>query len=363
MHPLRVLGKLKIGVAMVPNGGDNQRIFTLIIRDERILLSDAPPRQAAPGTTFVISGQIVDQTLAKMKLGLLGPSGQIVLNDIAVGEDGRFTTTVQVPTTSGRWILTLSRNQGTSGGYASTVLTVPLFVGVSPSPWPIWAAPEAEPPDSAMTYAKGLAQGINDYRTAHGLKPLPVPADLSKASRELATLHAQAWGPARKGDPDAVSVMVDGPKKSPFAEAGFDRHELLFRQSGCIKDEDIPEFQANFPQGAVRANAILSAEAEQIGVGVARVPKAETEDDNVFCGGWVILNRPAPPSPPPVEAIPPTSAPPPPVPPPAAQTPAKTEKAADAPASQSPEPPNPPEPTPHAEPAPAAPAPPPPAPK
>jgi hypothetical protein len=347
MHPLRVLGKLKIGVAMVPNGGDNQRIFTLVIRDERILLSEAPPRQPAPGATFVVSGQIVDQTLSAMKLGLLGPDGQIVLNDVTASEDGRFSTTVQVPNTTGRWIMSLNRVVGTSGGYRSNVLTVPLFVGVSPTPWPIWAAPQAEPPDSARTYAKALAQAINDYRTAHGLPPLPVPADLSKASRGLVMQYAQAWGPARKGDPAMIRVMVDGPEKSPFGEAGFD-HALLFHQSGCLKDEDIPRFQANFPQNAVRANAITLPEAQQIGVGVARVPQADSEDDNVFCGVWVIQNRPTPPA----EVIPAAAAPP----TPSSVPPSKTEKTPDQPASPSPEPANPP--TPVAAPAtPAAPTP------
>jgi hypothetical protein len=290
-HPNHVWGRLKIGVAILPNGADNQRIFALILRDERLMLDEAPSRQPSPGATVAIAGQIFDSTLASMQIGVLGADGQVTKQDLTAAEDGRFAGKVELPSTPQRYVLSLRR---ATGGTDDIAYRVPLFAGVPLSPWPIWAPPEMEPPDSPRAYAKGLATAINDYRAAHGLSRLPVSAELSKAARELANIRASAWGPAQKGDPANERIMRDGPPTNVFRAAGFDP-SLVYSYWGCIKDEDIPGFRANFPDEAERVARILSPLAQEIGVGVARVSKTDTEDDNVFCGIWSILSRPAPP--------------------------------------------------------------------
>jgi hypothetical protein len=295
-RPALLYGRLRIGVARLAERGDNKVIFVLVLRDERAVLTSTPPRKASPGTGFEVAGQIVDKSLAKMRLGLLQPDGNVHIQEIEAHEDGTFSAHVDLPEQPGIYLITLAGR-----GYSYAVFNAPVFVGVEPTPWPVSADPAAPPVDGSRALAKQLASGVNAWRLAHKLPKLDVDAKLSSIAKSEAGRTAQVLAKVRGSAPISHEVAqglehLSSQGESELTSAGYDlalvHHYFDFRF-----DDTVPDWLARLPWDAIAAGAIASTDARHLGLGVLMAPKNDKDDSSsaLYVIDWFMVVRPPPP--------------------------------------------------------------------
>ncbi len=79
IRPHVIRGDLRIGVAILPAGDADKRIFVAAMRDRVFDLTKGPPRYGSPGMTFEVAGTVFERGLDSIKLALLGPDGKVQL--------------------------------------------------------------------------------------------------------------------------------------------------------------------------------------------------------------------------------------------------------------------------------------------
>ncbi len=294
VRPKVLFGRLKIGVARLAEKGDSKVIFVLLLRDERLFVTSAPPRTTPPGATFELAGQIVDKSLASMRLGLLQPDGVVQMRQVDAHEDGTFSTSVELPKVPGLYVLTLAGN-----GYAYALFNVPIFVGVDPTPWPPHADPAAPPIDGSRALAQQLASGVNNWRVAHKMAPIDVDAKLSGIARTEAGRTATALAKARGDQPITQEVAneletMSPEAKSELAAAGFEL-SLVHHYYESHFDDKVPNWIARLPWDAIAAASIGSPDAQHFGVGVVMAQKNDRDDPSsvLYVIDWLMVVRPS----------------------------------------------------------------------
>lgn len=266
LSPAYVRGKLRIGVAIVANGWDNHRIFALTLRDEAIDLTRGPPRKAEPSTSFTLSGTLLfHPDPAQLELAVQRPDGTVDLRQLPVAADGAFSATYQLPADPGLYVLSLGH----------TILQLPVFAGVTPSPWPASAPADAEAPETAVAAAKALAKAVEGWRKQRGLPPLPLTSDLCA----LAKASAKGFSVAKqvgKGEKKAFGSATER-----FAAAGLDpKHSWELRT--MISADDFGDWAARVPWNPLAAQALGAANVSALGVGVVKEPQRSPDDKAFF---------------------------------------------------------------------------------
>ena len=266
LRPTSILGKLRVGVANVTNGWDNHRMFGLVLRDEAVDLLKGPPRKAVPGSSFALAGTLRFQPdHGQVALAVERPDGTVDRRELPVAADGAFEATYQLPANTGLYVVSL-------GG---TTLSLPVFVGVEPTPWPPSSPADADAPDTALAAAKAVAKAVEGFRKQRRLPSLPIATDLCA----LAKAHAKTFsGAVQDGKGD---VKAFGSAAERLLAAGLDPKKSTEFQWRVVA-ESFADWAARAPWDAFEAQALGSTEASSIGIGVVKEPKRSPDDKAVF---------------------------------------------------------------------------------
>lgn len=294
LHPDQIHGQLTIGVAILSAGDAGDRIFSVALRDRSYDLIQAPPRFPTPGSTFTLAGTVIDRSIKNMRIALMSPNASVELTLIPVDGQGNFSANLTIPAAPGLYVLSLARAEGG----AEDTLTVPLFAGVPPSPWPVSADPKATSPLSGTrTVAQRLANAIADYRRSHGLADLPIDAKLSAFAKGEAALHAKAEDDQAGAATGTPQQQLDTDAPARITAAGYAPNTLIVTWN-VWSDDYLNDFFARFPNGPF-SNAVLnSTSAQLVGIGVALVPNDVTKDSDLVRYALVYaIQDPTPPQP------------------------------------------------------------------
>ncbi len=278
LRPTTVYGDLRIGAAILASGWDNHRIFVVTLRDEQMDVTAPPPRTAPLSSSFTVEGRIVRASLPRLQLAVLRPDGHV---DIVAAsrEGGTFRATYTFPQGDGRYLVSL----GPGGGMYS----VPVFVGVTPSPWPPVAAKGTQPPADAIELARQFGAALEKTRTDVGLASLPLPPELCGFARTLARERAKIHLEG-KGSPLAWGSRKE--RRERFVTAGL-APGAVTRFNARVLGDGVPDMVAAFPFDAFQAAALRSARGMQLGVGVVHEAKESTDDDDFYHVVWMVLDR------------------------------------------------------------------------
>ncbi len=291
IRPHSIHGELKIGVAILPTGDADKRIFVAAMRDRAFDLTKGPPRYGSPGMTFEVAGIAVERGLESIKLALLGPDGKVLLGRAPVDLQGNFSTSVTIPNAPGLYQFGAARDEG-----SQNAVDVPIFVGISPTPWPVTPDPKDAPVDGTRAVAQKLAKSIAEWRHSHGLSALPIDANLSAFAKAGAARRGGAEDAMAGAGSGTPQTQIDAEWKDSVRTAGYDPATL--RGRWAIQGQDyVSDFFARFPGSAFAAAGLSSPTAEKIGLGVVLVPNAVTKDDDLvrYAIEWVIQD-PTPPT-------------------------------------------------------------------
>jgi hypothetical protein len=284
LHPSgKIQGKLRIGVAILADGVDNQRYFSIVLRDDKLDLDKGPPREAKPGETFELSGTLRAMNLRPLKLAVLRPDAKVDEQIVDVAGDGRFTVSYQIPAQTGRYLVAL--------GPGASLFTVPLFVGTTPAPWPGYATLDAVPPNTARDAAKEFAAAVETWRKGQGLTPVRLPSDLCAFAKAEAKRLVD--DPLRK---DASSW------KDRARAAGLDPAHVTWHHERWRLDppDDKHGFQywedfvTRAPWDPFQAAALGSTKLGALGVGLVTEPQKSDDDPKFADLVWIGVEGDAP---------------------------------------------------------------------
>ncbi len=279
---------LRIGVAVLGDGGDDKRYFAVVLRDDRLDLTQGPPRTAEPGTTFSVRGQIHDDQMKPLKLAVERPDGTVDMQIVAVAPDGSFEASYQIPKQPGRYLAALGP------GWAA--VTVPVFAGVPAAPWPPLAGPETADPQTTRDAIKELVKSLYDWRKAQKLPVAPLPTDLcafakleakriaSEAAAPMTTERASKDGLLRVKaaglDPDKVTISRWRSVLSPA-----DENNLLDGWENLV---------AQVPWDPFEVAELRSA--KQLAIGAVSEPTRSDDDPHFVDFVWIGVDADAMPS-------------------------------------------------------------------
>ncbi|HUB08249.1 MAG TPA: hypothetical protein VMB50_14675 [Myxococcales bacterium] len=285
------VGTLRIGVAVLGDGPDGRRYFAVVLRDDRVDLTQGPPRTAEPGSKFVVSGQVHDDELKPLKLAVWRPDGTVDQQVVDIGSDGRFEASYQLPKDTGRYVVAL-------GGRRSIPFEVPVFVGVAPEPWPPVAAPDAIDPQTTRDSAKELARALFAWRKAQKLPAVTLPEALCAFAKAEAKRYVEEDANPAKAerahkdwalrvraaglDPDKVFVYHARMPLSPS-----DENNLLHSWES---------FLARIPWDPFSENELRKADLSQIGIGAVPEPQASVDDPKFVDVVWIAVEGSGAPS-------------------------------------------------------------------
>jgi hypothetical protein len=279
-HFYPVYGELRIGVAIIVDGSDNKRFYSVAIRDVRIIMTKGAPRMIEAGGTFELAGQMVDRGIKPMAVGVQGPSS-ITVDPIPVAADGSFHTTIKLPGAPGLYVVSLGRTDGND----PVAYNVGVFAGVDPTPWPLY--PKGKPPSDAYALAQQIAQSANDFRQARGLPALTIPADLAGFEKTEAEGYGEALRAARYGNP-MVLTDWNAQGTARIKAAGFDPARLYGR-SQALTNIQAQIFPARFPPDAIEAYRFAQPEVTQLGLGVAAIPRTADPTRPPYVVSWAAV--------------------------------------------------------------------------
>jgi biopolymer transport protein ExbD len=275
LRPDSIFGDLKIGVAIIPAGDADKRIFAIALRDRMFDIAKGPPRIASPGTAFDFAGTVFDRDLKIVKVGLMGPDGKVQLGQAAVGPQGDFSISMTIPNVPGLYVFTAGRAERTWDN-----INVPIFAGVSPTPWPVSADPNALPVDGTRAIVQRLAKAIAERRHGEGLPPVPIDSSLSALAKNEATLLAKAID-ASGGPSSGLPVMgVNEARHQHLQTSGYDPR-TVYQLARMLTPDYMNDFFARFPENAFLGAALGSPTIQSIGLGVVLVPNEITKDDDL----------------------------------------------------------------------------------
>jgi hypothetical protein len=280
LHPTRKpKGELKIGVAILADGWDNKRYFAVVIRDDVIELDKGPPRVAEPGAVVAIQGTYLASD-RPLQLAVLHPDGKAVdFQTLEVQGDGRFSASYELPKEAGRYILAI--------GSGSPLISVPVFAGVDPAPWPPYAAFDATDPNTVRDGAKEFAKAVEGWRKAQGLPPLPLPADLCA--------FAKAEAQHRADESVAPLAQTSEDFKERARAAGLDPDKVhRFVQRLILSPSDETSFHQSWetymqraPWDPFEAAVLESPKVKQIGIGAVSEPQKSPDDPRFIDLVWI----------------------------------------------------------------------------
>ncbi len=282
IRPDDLQGKVLLGVAVLPVGDADKRVFVMVSRNLIADIVQGPPRIAEPGSTFEVAGTVAIPELKEMKWALEGPDGKVTLGAVPVDRDGHFKISA-----------VLSKDPGRSLFSVREVFTAPIFAGVPLTPYPISAPPKVDPVDGTRTLATRLVKAITDWRKAHGLSVPTFDADLSAFAKADAMLNAKAADEASGANSGTPRDVVEKTFKDRATAAGYTN---LAHWSAVEADDYVNDFLARLPNGPFQAAALGSPTLAAIGIGVALAPNTVTKDEDLIRYGitWVIKD-PSPP--------------------------------------------------------------------
>jgi uncharacterized protein YkwD len=291
IRPHSMHGELRVGVAMLPTGDADKRIFVAAMRDQVFDLTKGPPRYGSPGMTFEVAGTAVERGLKSIKLALLGPDGKVLLGRAPVDLQGNFSTSVTIPNAPGLYQFGAARDEG-----SRNEVNVPIFVGISPTPWPVTPDPKETPVDGTRSVAQKLANSIAEWRHSHGLSVVPIDANLSAFAKACATRRGKAEDAMVGDGAGTPDTQIDGEWKDDVRAAGYDPATTKGRWQ-IVGQDYANDFFARFPGSAFAAASLSSPTVEKVGLGVVLVPNEVTKDDTLvrYAIEWVIQD-PTPPT-------------------------------------------------------------------
>ncbi|MHB8416429.1 MAG: hypothetical protein ACYDCL_00025 [Myxococcales bacterium] len=286
--PYKPHAALRIGVAILGDGTDDKRYFGVVLRDDRIDLTEGPPRIADPGSTFALRGQIHDADMKPLKLAVEHPDGAVDFQIVDVAADGSFEASYQLPKQAGRYLVALGP------GWAA--LTVPVFAGVPAAPWPARAKPDAVDPSTARDAVKELAKAFFTWRKGQSLPAAQLPSVLCAfakleakraADEATAPMTAERAGKDSKLrlqaaglDPDKVSLWRGRASLSPA-----DENNLVLTWENVVASVPWDPFEE-----------IKLRSAQQLAVGAVPEPRKSDDDPAFVDFVWIGVEAPPVPS-------------------------------------------------------------------
>ena len=278
-----VYGRPKIGVAILVDGEDNERLYALVLRDQRINMVTGAPRRIRSGGSFELAGQLLDPGLRPLAVGIEGPS-TITMDPVEVAGDGSFRTTISLPSIPGLYVVSVGRTEGND----PVPYTVPVFAGVEPTPWPPY--PTGRLPGDARTLAGQLARAANAFRQRRGLSALTIPTEFAAFEKNEAKGYGDAVRDARLGDPNA---LTDWSMKMAARgrAAGVDVSRLDGRQQ-VVSGRRVELLAARFPPDAMAAYKLAQPEVAQLGLGVAVAPPNADPGQSAYVVSWAVSRAP-----------------------------------------------------------------------
>jgi hypothetical protein len=276
-HFYPVYGQLKIGVAIIVDGSDNKRFYSVAIRDLRINMLKGAPRTIEAGGTFELAGQLVDRGITPLVVGVQGPS-TITVDSIPVQPNGSFHATIKLPSAPGLYVVSLGRPEGND----PVPYTVGVFAGVEPTPWPYY--PKGKPPADAYALAQQLAQAVDAFRQARGQPALTIPAGLAGFEKTESEGYGEALRAARHGNPMALTDWT-AQTTARIKAAGFDP-ERLYGRSLALTNIQAQILPARFPSDAIEAYRLAQPSVTQLGLGVAAIPRTADPMQPPYVVSW-----------------------------------------------------------------------------
>jgi hypothetical protein len=291
IRPPVVQGQLRLGVAILPVGDADARLFVVTMRDQQFDLTKGPQRFGAPGSTFEVAGTAYGASQNSLKLGLLGPDGKVQLAEARADLQGNFSTSMTIPNAPGLYTFSASLHPG-----AQETISVPIFAGIAPTPWPVSADPKETPIDGTRTLVQKLAKAIAEWRHSHGIAAVPIDAALSAFAKSEATVLAKAVDESsgdNSGTPLAEAQLHSGDR---LKAAGLEPRSTSSWYA-ILPPDYVNDWFARFPGSAFEAALLSSPTARKVGVGVVLVPNTVTKDTDIVRYLQVfVFDDPTPPS-------------------------------------------------------------------
>jgi uncharacterized protein YkwD len=279
-HFYPVYGELRIGVAIIVDGSDNKRFYSVAIRDVRLNIVKGAPRMIETGGTFELAGQVIDHGLTPLMVGVQGPK-TLSMDPVEVAADGSFHTTIKLPADPGLFVVSLGRPHGND----PVAYNVAVFAGVDPTPWPFY--PKGSPTSDAYALAEQVAQAANAFRQSRGLPALTIPADLAGFEKKEAESYGETLRATRLGNPSALKEWMEQ-MSSRIKAAGFDPARLdgrIFALTN-IQAQILP---ARFPSDAIAAYRLGQPDITELGLGVAAIPRTADPTQPPYVVSWAAV--------------------------------------------------------------------------